>query len=515
METVSQEWKEAQLQDIVPVSYVEILYNIGDPASQADVTASATTPSYGNVEEIVTELDKTYSLYATLEANHWKLDGTYNIISDNPSINTGYVSPTLSNNKGIFESETGVTLNFTRVHENLVAGITITWSPTFDECARDFRVTAYNGTTVVATKTITDNIDNVTIVDLEIQNYNRIEIEILEWCLPYKRARIEDILVGIEKVFTKTDLLGYTHEQYADILTGDLPKNSIVFEIDNVAEQFNPDNPTSVYKYLLERQEITVRYGYKIGNGIEWIKAGTFYMSEWNAPQNGITAKFTARDLLEFMNEKFVTSSTSVTLHNLALEALTQANLPLNGDGSVKWILDTSLNDITVTIDPEKFDYTIAEVLQLVANAGRCVLYQDRTGTLNIVPISNIVTDYIINRFNSYQNAEYEITKELKSVDVNDGMGTASHANTGEVQTVKNDLIQDATVANNVATWIKDTLKHRRIVSGEYRADPRLDALDTITVINKYATSTVVVTDVKYTYNGAFKGTYEGRAIND
>lgn len=513
MEQVSQAWKEAQLKNIVPMSYIEISYNITDPEAQADASTSGETTSYGKSEQVGNRFNKEYGLYATLERNHWVLDGNYAIYEDIPVQDTGYVSPTICNRDAIFESPTILNMNFTKVHENLIAGITITWSPALDECARDFKVTAYNGEEVVATKTIEDNIDNISVVDLEIINYNKIEIEIIEWCLPYKRARIEQVLVGHEKVFTKTDLIGYTHEQYADILTGDLPKNSIVFEIDNVNQKYNPDNPQGLYKYLLERQEIKVKYGFKIGKEIEWINAGTFYTSEWTAPQNGITAEFTARDLLEFMTDKFTTTSTNITLYDLALEALTLADLPLNSDGSVKWIIDESLQDITVTI-PEDFDYTIAEVLQLVANASRCVLYQDRTGMLHIEPISNVLTDYIINRFNSYQNADYEITKELKTVDVNDGMGTSNNLAKGETQTVNNDLIQNTTVATNVAEWIKETLKHRKLISGEYRADPRLDALDKVTVINKYATNTAIITNVKYEFKGAFKGSYEGRVID-
>ena len=514
MEQVSEAWKEAQLQDIVPVSYIEITFNIGDPYAQADVSSSGETTSYGKVQQVATEVDKQYLPYATLEHNHWMLDGTFNIYGDKPLQDTGFVSPIICNEKALFYRKPVIVLNFTEVHTNLVAGLTITWSKAFDECARDFKITAYNGEEIVATKTVTGNVDNVSVVDIDLINYNRIEIEIIEWCLPLKRARVEEILVGIEKVFTKTDLMKYTHEQYADIISGDLPKNSIVFEIDNSDQQYNPDNPQGVYKYLLERQKLTVKYGYKLDNDIEWIKGGTFYTSEWVASQNGITAQFTARDLLEFMTEKYIAKTVTITLYNLATEALTQANLPLNSDGSVKWILDESLKNISVKTTTD-LNYTIAEILQLVANAGKCVLFQDRNGILHIEPINDILTDYIINRFNSYQNADYEVTKELKSVDVNDGMGIATNSNSGEIQTVKNDLIQNSTVATNVAEWIKDVLKHRKTLNGEYRADPRLDVLDKITVINKFATNTVIVTDVKYEYEGSFKGSYEGRVIDD
>jgi hypothetical protein len=84
---------------------------------------------------------------------------------------------------------------------------------------------------------------------------------------------------------------------------------------------------------------------------------------------------------------------------------------------------------------------------------------------------------------------------------------------TGNVQTVDNPLIVSSSVANAVAEWCRDCLKNRKIISGEFRADPRLDALDTITVVSKYGSNAVQVTNIKYTYGGAFRGTFTGRVI--
>lgn len=45
------------------------------------------------------------------------------------------------------------------------------------------------------------------------------------------------------------------------------------------------------------------------------------------------------------------------------------------------------------------------------------------------------------------------------------------------------------------------------------QADPRADVLDKVTVENKYATNIAFLTTLKYSYSGAFKGSYEGRVI--
>ena len=72
-------------------------------------------------------------------------------------------------------------------------------------------------------------------------------------------------------------------------------------------------------------------------------------------------------------------------------------------------------------------------------------------------------------------------------------------------------ILTDEATANAVAEWCKDCLKGRKTLSGSFRADPRLDALDRVTVISKYSSSPVYITNIKYDYNGAFRGTYEGR----
>ena len=76
---------------------------------------------------------------------------------------------------------------------------------------------------------------------------------------------------------------------------------------------------------------------------------------------------------------------------------------------------------------------------------------------------------------------------------------------------MKNPLISKDR-GEEVAIWTSEILSNRRIFSGEWRADPRLDAMDKITVENKFSKQ-VFVTQVEYTYNSAFRGMYEGRAV--
>lgn len=516
MIAVSERWKDVQKGTLVPVSEIEIEYNITEPGVQADAHSTATQEeSFSAAESVVVELLSSEPKYAMLEHNQWVLDGTYLPLPTVVPDASGFVSSNLSNADGTFTAIPTITITFGETHTGTVPGLTMTWSRTYDEWAESFRVTAYNGETVVAQTEVVNNRDIITRVWTPIQGYNKIVIEILKWCLPYRRARLTECLIGIKQIYTKSDLMGYEHEQSVDLLSAGLPKNAIVFKLDNSTSKWNPDNPSGAEKYLIEKQTLKVKYGFLIDGVVEWIKAGTFYMSEWQTPANGMEASFTARDILEFCGDIY-TGPRAGTILSVVQSALEQSGIASN-----TYVLDEDvLSAVNTDFSEDTSEYTCAEVLQMCANAACCCLWQCRDGFLHIELVGVELSDYVIGQVrdgvnNSYQHPEFNLTKELKSVDVNKGMGTAVNSTVGNVQTVENHLIVDANTANAVAAWCRDCLKNRKIVSGEFRADPRLDALDTVTVVSKYGSNPVQITNIKYTYGGAFRGAFTGRVMEN
>lgn len=593
MQTVSQEWKDNQNELLVPESYVEVVLTLTDPDAHEDATAEDNGAIYiSNTNQTASEMDKEVVSYATLEPNLWLLSGDREIIPLTDYGDCGYIGNTLSNAKGEFENRPVITVNFSDTRINLIPGVTITWGDAYDEYAVDFTVTAYNGNTIVATKEVTNNTSTKSIVEMDIINYDRIVITVSKWCLPYRRARISEILPGVEKIYSKSDLFSFEHSQEVDPLSTALPKAEISFSVDNSDNSYNPNNLEGLSKYLIERQEVKSRYGYKIGNKVEWIDSGTFYMSEWDAPQGGMTADFKARDLLEFMTGTYyygVYSPEGKSLYDLALSVLQDANLPIEDDGKVKWIIDDSLKNI-YTVSPLPLD-THANCLQLIANAGGCTMYQDRKGVLHIEPLVPSNTDYRITHFNCYSKSEISLSKPLKQVEVScygytvaeemselyNGTvaitgtqdvlitysGTATNAVAtvsggtlnsatyyanvcvlnitatgdvnifvegqslesssvivitssgiaGEIISVDNPLITTHDRAVSIGAWVESFMKNRMVLSSNWRADPRLDVLDLVENENDYNTNNVLITNVKYTYSGAFKGSCEGRVI--
>lgn len=526
MKNVSQAWKENQNKTLVNESFVEISLDITDPDVRKDASPKDNGSIYiSQTNQIVSEVNKNIVPYSTLEQNLWLLDNSRKIIPVDNYGDCGFIGNVLSGDNLSFTIPPVITINFTQVHPNVIPAITITWGTAYNEFATNFIIKVYNGNSVLTEKEITNNTDVKSIVTMDISNFDKITIQVLKWCLPNRRARIEDIFIGLNKVYTKRDLFSYKHTQSIDPVSTALSKDEITFSIDNSDNFYNPYNKNGLAKYLMERQEIVTRYGYKLNDGsIEWIQGGTFYLSEWDATQSGRTADFKARDILEYLSQVYYDgeyNASGVSLYNLALRLFEYSDLPLNKDGSLKWHLDESLKTIYSTA-PLPVD-TIANNLQMIAHAGCCVIYQDRSGIIHIEPINNQATDYAITLKNSYSKSNIRLVKPLKELivyhyDYSTDEPTQSeikltHEITGDVVVVDNPLITSSERANIVGNWMKDYLKSRTYIESSWRADPRLDALDIVTNTNEFISNKVRMTEINYSYNGAFKGTGEGRVI--
>lgn len=507
MINASSAWKDIQQRFILPEGFLEITCAITEAGIHDNVSVTGTDEAFfSNLSNAINNSSSgDGELYATNELNFWALDGSKSIMPDSAPFNTGYV--------GNSDGSGGVKLSLPEVHTVAIPGVTISWGK-HGEYPTSFTVTAKKGNTVIAERTIDNNTDQNSIVDMELSGYDNVSITVLGWCLPYRRVRMEQIALGHILRLDKRDILTYTHEQHGDLNSGELPKNSILFSINNIDGRWNPSNPVGMEKYLSERQRVTVRYGMNVNGVIEWVKAGTFYLSEWRAPSNGLEATFSARDVLEYLLNTPYTGIHTGTLKDIIMSAFDVADVP----SDIDVVVGDYLKSYTTTIptDGEK-TYTCAEIVQMCANAACCVIFQDRDGTLHIERLKTEDSGYIIPALLSYAHPEVELSKQLKNVSVSYGdnlsyvlpVGVA-----GETQTVNNPLIGSETQAHEVAWWVRDILEARRSVKGEYRADPRLDLFDIVRVESKYGMIyPVAITNIKYTYNGSYAGSYTGRVI--
>lgn len=500
----SEAWIAAHEQNILPETFVEISYGVVDEEAQRLIMVSAGDEENFSSADNVAVNDVPPQHFVTLEHNLWALNGTRNIYEPSArGLNIGYASDGGRN--------ASIQLTFPRVMETLIPGITITWSSEYNEYPKSFTVTARRGSQIIASQTITDNTEVTSTVNMELSGYDSIFIETHDWCLPQRRARVDGISLGIGIVFTKRDLMSFTHESEGDPSSGFLPKNSITFALDNSTGIWNPDNPQGSVKFLAERQKLTVRYGMTVGDSIEWIEAGTFYLSEWDTPSGGMQATFVARDIFEYLLNEPYPEVVDDDLETLVKKAFSLANVPKD----FQLYTSAALQLYNATTDGEK---TAAEVVQMCANAVGYIIRQDRLGRMNIHPLIKEGSGFTIQSRISKSHPEVTLSKQLRSVTVKYGDGSTYILNVGsagENQTIENPMITTEEQAREVAAVARDSLVTRKSVSGEFRADPRLDVFDIVTVESKYGEIyPVILTNIKYTYNGSFWATYSGRVLD-
>ena len=315
------------------------------------------------------------------------------------------------------------------------------------------------------------------------------------------------------KEFFKKNITAFEHSRTSDLLSGSIPTNEITFSLDNTQREWDITNPTNFAVYLAEASKVTVDYGQTTSDGIEWIPGGVFYLAEWETPSNGLEADFTAKSPLAYMDEDY-TGPRKGTLHEIGVAACTQSTLP-NGD-EVRYRFDASLANFTTDFSTKDKKYTRAEILQLIANAAGCVFYIDREGVLCIEPLSSELKEFTISRRKSYSYPEFTMSKQVKGIVVSCGEETVTVPDVaaGVYQTIDNPLIVDYYRAVLVGQWTANILRKRVTLTGEYRADPRLDVLDRITIQHQSSQESVaVLSTLKFTYNGAWRGSYEARIL--
>lgn len=522
MEHPSQKWLNKFSETLVPETFIKISYDSTEPGVQKDAFASADSQTpFSNVSGITSENDKhSIAKYATGEPNLHLLNGTFILppASGSSAADARYVSRDVVSDS----YHPKLTFTFSKLHARPIPGVTILWSNTLNECAKSFKLTAYSGSTQIGTITVSDNTDIRCEVEWEISGYDSITLEILSWCLPDRRARIEWFMVGFRLTYEKENLISYSHESNRDPISGQLSKDSVSFSLDNSQQTWNPLNPQGMYRYLYERQLVTVSYGMDVDGTTEWINGGRFFMSEWSVPSNGIEASFVARDALGFLMSSAYIGRKSGTLYDMCVDALSQ--LPEN---TASYSISDELKDYPVDISKENnSSYKNSAILQMAANAAGMVLYQTREGEIRIERptfFSGSSSEvYEIDPMNNYQWPEITFASRLKDVSCSVNNTTRlypSNSNIdGVTQSVSNSLLNDSILekSKNSMTEAYSILSTRKKASLEYRASPHIDALDHVKLNHSFGyASEVFATNVKYTFNGCFKGTLEGYMLSD
>lgn len=260
------------------------------------------------------------------------------------------------------EADGSMTFTFTDLYEINIAGLTLGFTTTPSS------ITVTNGT-----KTSTYVVNNAECtIDDGYTNCHYIKIT------PNSgKLSLNSITFGIGIQFGNRQILSTTRQNVVNHISNELPKKTFSLTINNRNNMFNKDNPYGYSNYLEEKQEIRFEYGREMSDGsIYKIKGGKVYLKNWTS--DDYEARFSCVGKIDFLEGKYHKGQlyeNGISAYDLATDVFEDA-------GITEYRLDDSLKKIQIYNPIPIVEYR--EALKMIANASRCVLYEDRDGNICI-----------------------------------------------------------------------------------------------------------------------------------
>lgn len=373
MQRASQAYKQSMKQVLRNRSYMRVTIGVINQEAQenAYVSDSEDYTYFSNFTKPLSNYSVDY-IYATAEQDYSIVDGGMIFLprdSENVVLNAGIVSADLLG---------GIEIGFDTAYD--IKGLTIVFGKAYPV---NFIIESDNYMVE-----ITGNTLESFITDKVFLQATYIRITPSSMVNGNSRLRIHQMKMGIGVYFDNKKIITSSLKDTISPVSEELPALDFNLTIDNQDQTYNIENDESSINFLETGQEIIVEFGYDIEDNVtEWITGAKLFLKDWSA--NDIQMKFTAVDRFEYMQNVYYRGryySSGISLYDLAIDVLIDAGV----DDREYWI-DPYLKKVLV-YNPLPV-CTHKEALQIIANAGRCIITQDREAKIYIK--SSFIPDMI------------------------------------------------------------------------------------------------------------------------
>lgn len=363
MQIVSDAYKNSMKLPFRNRAYVKGTIGILNNEAQRDLLVDNAYLEAWGQQELQQEDVRRKKLYATQEKDFVKLDRSFSFIDSSSS----------KNRTGLVTKITNRTIEFfsLSLEEYSFKGITIDFG---DKYPTHFKLLVNgadelefnNDSPVFSCENVFESVSSIKVTDTSLE---------------HARMRIYEIYFGMVDAFTSEDVLEFSSSEEVSPISETIPNMDVTLKLSNLDGLYSPDNDNSAMQFLELGQKVTYAFGYDVtGNDdIEWLKPTKVYLKSWSATDT--EAQFICSDLFDsVLDETYYGgkwNGNGVTLYALAEDVFRTASI-------TDYVIDPYLKKVT-TKNPIPA-VKISEALQLIANAGRCVLRNDRSGKIFIQP---------------------------------------------------------------------------------------------------------------------------------
>lgn len=390
MYPVTEQYKKESELALRNYSWVRIVFGITDPdAPRLSTLNDNGHLSYSNVDsvDLGTSAPATYQ---TLERNRFILDGKNPLPLDENPLYQGYAGSLISDDNGVWDISPEVTIVFSDYTQ--FPGLTFQFDESMGEYPEQFQIVVMHDNEEVLNKTITVNTAYFEYGE-KIPICNKIIFRWLKSNIPHRRARMTMLIYGLVSELTTEDIADCSFDKEIDLASTKLPKQDFKFTLIDRERRYDPENPKGVWEYLESRQPVTYYYGYQLSDDtIEWIPWGLSYSTgKFTVTQQSVVSNVSIEcaglaSHLNYTYDEGTYYPDGITLFDLANKVMTFA-----GFSNIIELDDELKNIKTHNPLPAK---KISECLQLIANAGRCVMSHSRGGYITIKRESRALSDF-------------------------------------------------------------------------------------------------------------------------
>lgn len=365
MQKVSTEYKNSMKNSLRERSYMMISFGLVNQEAQANASVADNDFAYYSKKNTIFGQKKETTVYATLEQDFTKVDGSmYFLPRENTSGNyydTGLISGPLIPSSGY---ELLIELNVVATD---IKGLTVNFGEVYPV---RFDILTSSGQCI----SITDNDTAEFSTEEVLENTTYIKFIFYEMKNPNSRLRIYSIQLGYGLTYYNEDILDSSLDTYVSPICEDVPQIDFMVKLQNYDQYFNVDNPDSAINFLETGQEMYVWYGYQLPQSetIEWIVGAKLLCSAWESDDYSATIR--CQDLFRNMDEEYFKgtyNSAGITYYEAATRVFQDA-------GIEEYYIDPYLKKLTTKNPIPRVKHK--EALQIIANACRCVLSQNRQG---------------------------------------------------------------------------------------------------------------------------------------
>lgn len=472
------------LRAVIDIISPDIVFGAGETSGQIP---------WSKPEQLHDKVFDNPTKYATLERDRWALDGTWDLLPDDPTQTVGqmgYIGNVLSGADGTFSTPPWVELQFSGVSVLQACSVYFPGND-YDGLPEDFTVEVKQGGTAYHTRTYTGNTaSSVSLEGFTVNNPDAIRVTVTKWSRPGRRMRVVEIVPGVYEGWDGGMIAEFNVKQQGNIAATALPYGTCTLKIDNLSRRFEPRSKNGLFQSIEERQGIDVSLGVRLADGTdEYKRLGIFYQYSggWKTGDNGLTMQWNLVDIIGLLaNREFLAPSTLPTTLGGWIGALA-AQLGVNFQD--RWHVDPNYTALPVTVRAadDLQGKSCGDILRWVCQAtGTWPRADASTGDLTAEPLWSEGNKVTLDNLNGYPGMKANGDVAALIFTLNDGADTkyivsGNATSSSETVSIDNPFIKTEAQALAAARLILSTYGGN-VLDLTGRGDPSSEIGDVETV---------------------------------